>query len=196
MRCARAFYRIALRAYPAEFRRRYADEMERVFADGVDDALRAGRSVALRYGLRIVGDLAVSAARERFATLEKSSIAISLAAVVCGGLIAKMDLQANEVQPTLLSLIICGSVLGLLKPRGAWRWALIMSAVIPAVDVIVFALSTGDAGSGHPYLSRLMILLPALAASLTGAYAAVFLRVILAKRSPPMQPGNDSGPAA
>jgi hypothetical protein len=80
------------------------------------------------------------------------------------------------VQATLLVLLTSGFALGVLFPRQAWRSAFITAACLPAIHLIVLALSRGPLPPSHPYFSRFMILLPALAATFLGAAAGVLLR--------------------
>jgi hypothetical protein len=178
MSLSQKIYRMALRAYPSAFRQRYGVEMARVFDEGYRAAQKAGYRSRLRYCVKVVCDLLVTAAGERLMASETSSILVAFAAVVCGCCAAYVDFHASEVQATLLVLLVSSFALGCIKPRRAWLPALIIAALLPGVHVIVFAFRTSETSQGHPYLSRLMMLLPALAASFVGAYLGVFLRFI------------------
>lgn len=173
---ATGLYRAALRFYPAAFRARYAGEMVRVFGEGWRDALAAGLASAMRYGLRTGLDLLASALRERLTAITGREWLAGCAALACGGGIAWVDFRATEVQATLLVLLAGGFALGGLFPKQAWRSAFIAAACLPAAHAIVLALSHGPLPPGHPYFSRFMILLPALAASFLGAAAGVLVR--------------------
>jgi len=61
-------YQLLLRAYPRDFRRQYGSEMAQVFRDSCRDAItRDGATGILGLYLRTIGDLLVSALKERAA---------------------------------------------------------------------------------------------------------------------------------
>lgn len=169
-------YRAALRLYPKAFRARYADEMVRVFGEGWRDARAAGVAATVRYGFRTGLDLLASALRERLTAATVGEWLAVVAAYACGGAIAWVDFRATEVQATLLLLLTSGFALGGLFPRRAWRSAFITAACLPAIHMVALALNSGPLPPGHPWFSRFMMLLPALAASFLGAAAGVLLR--------------------
>jgi hypothetical protein len=173
---ASGLYSAALRLYPAAFRARYADEMVRVFGEGLRDARAAGPAAAVRYGLRTGLDLLASALRERLTAIAAREWLAGFAAVACGCGIAWVDFRATEVPATLLALLTAGFALGCFFPKLAWRSAFIAAACLPAIHLVALALSRGPLPPGHPYFSRFMILLPALAASFLGAAAGLLLR--------------------
>jgi hypothetical protein len=116
--------------------------------------------------------------RERLAAVNRLSVGVGLFAIVAGGLATYVDFHASEVQATLLVLITSNLVLGCAAPKGAWRRALLVAALLPAIHVAAYAWGGIRANHGHPYFSRLMIFFPALVASLLGAYLGVFLRFV------------------
>jgi hypothetical protein len=191
----RHIYSIALRAYPSAFRRRYAEEMARLFSECFRDACGAGRSSAFHYCAHVARDLFVSAARERLATWDQGSMLTGFTAIACGCYAAYVDSHANEVVATLLVLLASSFALGCIKPRRAWRWALIVAVLLPGVHVIAFA-ARRDSADGHPYFSRVMVLLPALVVSFVGAYAGAFLRFIARVVSQWLEHHNDPGSTA
>ena len=168
--------------------------MARVFDEGFRDAQKAGYRSTFRYCVKVVCDLLVTAAGERSIASETSSILVAFAAVVCGCGAAYVDFHANEVQTTLLVLLVSSFALGCIKPRRTWLSALIMAAVLPGVHVIVFAFRSSETSQEHPYLSRLMMLLPALVASFVGAYLGAFLRFIAHQVSQWIERSNGPGP--
>jgi hypothetical protein len=187
-------YGMALRAYPSAFRQRYGVEMARVFDERFRDAQKAGYRSTFRYCVKVVCDLLVTAAGERLMASETSSILVAFVAVVCGCGAAYVDFHASEVQATLLVLLVSSFALGCIKPRRAWLSALIMAALLPGVHVTVFAFRSSETSQGHPYLSRLMMLLPALVASFVGACLGVFLRFIAHQVSQWIEGSNGPGP--
>jgi hypothetical protein len=178
MRFWPSLYRLALRAYPSAFRLRYTAEMARVFGEGLRDAQTAGSRSTLCYCGNALIDLLASSTRERAAALDPIPTAPTLFAIVAGGFAGYVDFHASEVQATLLVLIATNFVLGCGAPQGAWRHALIIAALLPAVHVTVYALGNTAANHGYPYLSRLMIFGPALVASLVGTYGGVLARYL------------------
>ena len=175
---AQRVYRLALRAYPAAFRARYANEIADVFGQGLEDARQIGRGAAALYQFRAWTDLFWSVGRERLALVHDRILGVYIAAVAGGSYATYVDFHATEVQPTLLVFVVSGFVLGSIIPQRAWRRALVLAALLPASQVIAFALRHGEPARGHPYLSRFMIFLPALAASLIGTYAGVLVRYL------------------
>jgi hypothetical protein len=189
MNFCRLVYRIALLAYPSRFRRCYAGEMIRVFEERLRDAQQRGGCTVVRYAVTIAGDLLASAMRERMLALRLRSALTGCAAVLGGGYAAYVDFHATEVQATLLVLLLSSFLLGGVHPRGAWRWALIVAGLLPGIHLLVFAVEhAGETPAGHPYFSRLMILLPALLAALAGAYAGVALRGVAGRLNPRFGP--------
>lgn len=93
--------------------------------------------------------------------------------LLAGLVIAWLDFRADEVQGTVLLLLITTGAAGFLHPAGAWRWALITGGGIPALHLINRALGNPSPYPVHP--SILATLLP-LIPSLIGAYAGVLLR--------------------
>jgi hypothetical protein len=169
-------YRLAVRLYPATFRRRFGTEMVRVFEEGWRDARPGGAMPTSRYIGRIAGDLLVSAGRERLAAMNRASLSLSALAIVCGCVISYIDFHASEVQATLLVILVCNSLLGFFWPKRAWRQALLVGVCLPAIHVIAFSFSDRALWEWRPYLSRLMILAPSVTASVIGAYVGVLAR--------------------
>lgn len=52
--------------------------------------------------------------------------------VLWGAWLAVSDLRNDEVQPAVLRLLVGGAVLGFLRPRTWWVWALALAAWVPA----------------------------------------------------------------
>jgi len=194
MRIALHLYRLALHAYPAAFRLRYREEMTRVFDEGLRDARAKGMCSAVRHCGNALGDLLASAMREHVAAANRVAVLASLFAVLAGGAAAYVDFHASEVQATLLVLIAVNFVLGWAAPKKAWHRALIVAVILPAVHVAAYAFGRVGAQHGHPYVSRLMIFLPAFLASGLGAYAGVLLNAVGRRLAKPF--GTHGGPGS
>ena len=126
-------------------------------------------------------------------TMNRTSLVLTSAAIICGLLATWVDFHATEVQATLLVFVVTSFVLGFSGPRGAWRWALLVAVWLPAAQVAAFALRQTGTATGHPYWSRLAILLPALAACMAGAYAGALIRSAMHRIT--HHPGAGSTPA-
>ena len=171
-------YRLGLRVYPIQFRARNGEEMSRVFEERLQDAKRSGWIATLRYCADTTGDFLISAVRERVAGLDRKQAAVSFAAILAGTFAAYVDFHATEVQATLLVLMATTFVLGYAAPKGAWRWALIIAALLPAMHLASVVLHGGHSNERHPYFSRFMILVPASVACFTGVYTGAFFRSV------------------
>ena len=95
-----SLYRLALNAYPADFRRGYGTEMTHLFRDTCRDAHRQQGAVGVvAIGITALADLIASALLERFfgrSAMSKQFIAwCGLASIVSGGLwaLGGMDLE-------------------------------------------------------------------------------------------------------
>jgi len=153
---ARRLYRALLVIYPARYRRAFGDEQARLFADMCRDA--GGRRDRAALWLSALGDLAAGAAREHAAAARHAArefnmnrrgwlmLAIVVAMAVWLGYI---DQRTTEVQGTLLFLLPFGFVLGALRPRHAWRWALVLGLSIPVAGVIARFLGIEPVGLVH-----------------------------------------------
>ena len=88
-----------------------------------------------------------------------------------GGLLAALDLRSTEVLPAAVGLLVGGAVLGALRPRAWWAWALALAAWIPAGEPLLRLVIT----AAEPYrFNPGIILIPPIPALLgAGAGAAV-----------------------
>lgn len=99
-----------------------------------------------------------------------------LAAVVATGLgllVAAADRAApfgdDSSKSTIVLLFASGALLGLARPRHAWRWALLVGIWLPAA----FALRGGP--------KAYLLLLVSLAVSALGAFAGALARAVFRK---------------
>jgi hypothetical protein len=84
-----------------------------------------------------------------------------------------LDLHTTEVIVTLVPLLASGMVLGLLRPRAAWRWAVLIALGLPLMAAVarLSGMRTAEPARLDPRIA-----LVALAVALLGAYAGVLLR--------------------
>lgn len=106
---------------------------------------------------------------------ESDALAVSLA-IVFGLAIGWLDLHTTEVAVTILSLLFAGGLLGLLRPARAWRWALLVSAGIPLVELAGLTLQLATA---EPIHVDPRVWLVVLGFALVGTYLGVAIRSIV-----------------
>ena len=87
-------YRLLLRLYPQEFRRRYGAELEADFADALEDAAAAGPGARIACYGRAALDLARSVPREWLRTpwLAAAGVALVIACAVFYGIVMRVHL--------------------------------------------------------------------------------------------------------
>jgi cytochrome c oxidase subunit IV len=165
-------YRGFLHAYPREFRARFGAEMRQVFHDQLRDTLSSqGILGLLQFSFHIACDLSMSILRERLTSISILGIICSAAAICFGLGAAYVDRHnASEVYPTLFVVMVSSFLLGVVRPLGAWRWALIVGLAVPFAGSVV-ALPSRLASPGH-WAILAVVLIPGL----IGAYTGVTLR--------------------
>ena len=84
-----------------------------------------------------------------------------------------LDVHTTEVIVTVVSLLVAGMALGLLRPRAAWRWAILIALGLPLTAV---ATKVGGMKTVEPVQLDLRITLVALAFALVGAYTGALIR--------------------
>ncbi len=87
-----------------------------------------------------------------------------------------LDLHTTEVIVTILALLSAGLVLGLLKPVGAWRWAILLALGLPAMAELgrLFGVRTPEPIHFDP-----RVCLFALMVGFVGCFAGVAVRRIV-----------------
>ena len=103
-------------------------------------------------------------------------------AVASGLGIGWLDLQVTEVVVTVAVLLLAGLFLGLLRPRAAWRWAVLLALGLPVMAALGEAL---DVHTAEPIRLDPRVALMALAIALIGCYGGVAARRVVARLSMP-----------
>lgn len=103
-------------------------------------------------------------------------LACAALAVILGLVVGFLDLRVTEVVLTILALMTSGMLLGLIQPKAAWRWALLIAIGLPIMEIV--AIITGM-HTAEPVRLDPLIALAALGFSLLGAYAGVFMRYLM-----------------
>jgi hypothetical protein len=105
--------------------------------------------------------------------------ALCAALAVAFGLgIGWLDLHTTEVVVTVMALLLAGLLLGLLQPKAAWRWALLLALGLPVMAAVGQALHVQSA---EPIQLDPRIALVALAFALAGCYGGVAVRRVVAQ---------------
>jgi hypothetical protein len=105
------------------------------------------------------------------------STVLCTALALAGGLIAGLiDFNATEPQPAALLVLIFAGILGLIQPRDAWRWAIIVALGLPLAHLSLRQLGwqPRDPVSPGEY-ATLIALIPAF----IGAYGGVLVRRVI-----------------
>lgn len=100
--------------------------------------------------------------------------ALCTALALLGGLIAgTIDFNATEPQPAALLVLIFAGLLGMIQPRAAWRWAIIVALGLPLAHLSLRQLGfqPRDPVSPGEY-ATLIALIPGF----IGAYGGVLIR--------------------
>lgn len=95
--------------------------------------------------------------------------------LLAGAAAGYVDLHNDEVQACLILMLPAGFFAGLLQPRGAWRWALVLGLGVPVAHLVARLV-----GYRPPYPVRpndfavLLALIPAFVATYAGVAARWF----------------------
>jgi hypothetical protein len=105
-------------------------------------------------------------------TNKKSDVLQYVLAVVLGIAAGIVDVRLSDLLVTAVSVMIATMMLGLLRPRNAWRWMVIIAACVPLVQLAAHYLLKERFYSSHIYLSFSGFL-----TGTAGAYAGAFARM-------------------
>jgi len=96
---------------------------------------------------------------------------------LCGGIIAGwVDFNNDEPQAAVLVILVATILLGLILPKKAWLWAIIVALCVPGVYLFARSLGYQPVSPPSPaWYASLLALIPAF----IGAYAGVLGRVII-----------------
>jgi hypothetical protein len=100
-------------------------------------------------------------------------LACAVLAAAAGLGIGWLDVHTTEVTVTVVSLLATGIVLGLLRPKAAWRWAILIALGLP---VTAAAVKLSGMRTPEPVRLDPRITLVALAFALVGCYTGALLR--------------------
>lgn len=167
-------YRALLYAYPPEFRKRFGSEPLQVFMDRCRERTsRSGLPELFLLALSDGSDVVIGAVRERLRSIRWGGVVCLVLALAFGLFAAFLDFQTDEVTVAAFVVLVGTFVAGVLRPAGAWKWAL-------ACGLCIFAAyELGPPIGIHPRYpadpgnyATLLALVPAF----VGAYAGAILR--------------------
>ncbi len=168
-------YGVLLRLYPRRYRDAYGLLMRQTFRDACRDAYRRGGARRLaQCWLHTCGDTASSLAVEHLESIRteknmtRRALVALIAVLIFSVITGYINLNNNEVQPPLLCLLVFSFIAGLLQPKGAWRWALIIGLSIPTSYFIGFAIRYQVVDPPRYPITLVVLVIPALVAVYTG----------------------------
>jgi hypothetical protein len=103
-----------------------------------------------------------------------------------GGIFAGwVDFNNDEVQATVLVILMMTFLLGLIEPRRAWLWAMILALCVPGVYLVARALGYQPVSPPSPgWYGSLIALIPAFIGAYAGALARFVLKGVISTPSP------------
>jgi hypothetical protein len=109
--------------------------------------------------------------------MNKYLIWICLILALSGGIFAGwVDFNNDEPQAAVLVILVVTFLLGLIQPRLAWLWAIIVALSLPAVYLVATNLGYQPVSPPSPgWYASLLALIPAF----IGAYSGTLGRVII-----------------
>ena len=100
-----------------------------------------------------------------------------------GGIFAGwVDFNNDEPQASLLVILVVTFLIGLILPRKAWLWAIIVALCLPGVYLFARSLGYQPASPPSPgWYASLLALIPAFIGAYVGALGRVIIYNIAAK---------------
>jgi hypothetical protein len=113
--------------------------------------------------------------------MSKRTLFVPCLALMLGTLAGYVDITTTEVQVPMLCILVFSFLLGLLEPKRAWLWAILISLSIPISTFVGLAINFDFADTPPRFPIFLAVLvIPALLA----AYAGVFVKYLLRQKTP------------
>jgi hypothetical protein len=107
-----------------------------------------------------------------------------LIALLGAGFVGWVDFNNDEPQAAVLVILVVTVVLGLLLPRKAWLWAIIVAFGIPAVYFTARTLGYQPTTPPSPgWYASLLALIPAFIGAYAGALGRVIINSIFTRQS-------------
>lgn len=96
-------------------------------------------------------------------------------ALAFGLIVGWLDLQVTEVVVPIVALLVSGLLAGLIRPKAAWRWALMIAAGAAVVEIAAVKF---DWQTAEPVQLDFRVAMVEFAFAMLGAYTGVFIRYI------------------
>lgn len=110
--------------------------------------------------------------------MKPRTLGVVILALLAAVIIDAVDVHATEVQATLMVLLPATFLLGLLHPRRAWLWALIIGLSIPLTYLLAGPLGIVTAEPPSPPYTGLIVLVPAFIGTYAGVLAAAAIHTL------------------
>jgi energy-converting hydrogenase Eha subunit A len=107
-------------------------------------------------------------------TSEASSTPVYILAVLLGVATGYVNVRVEDLMLTAVMVTAFAMFLAFLRPEHPWRWAVVVSAMIPVGEVVAFKL-TGQKLNRAGISEAILAVLPANA----GAYGGAALRTVI-----------------
>jgi hypothetical protein len=117
--------------------------------------------------------------------MKKNLFWLCLVLAFAGGIFAGwVDFYNDEVQATVMVILVMTFLLGLIEPRKAWLWAIIVALCVPGVYLVAHALGYQPVSPPSPgWYGSLIALIPAFIGAYAGALGRVAIKSILSTPS-------------
>jgi energy-converting hydrogenase Eha subunit A len=115
-------------------------------------------------------------------TSEASSTSVYVLAVLLGAATGYVNVRVEDLMLTAVMVTAFAMFLAFLRPEHPWRWAVVVSAIIPVGEVVAYKM-TGQKLNRAGISEAILAVLPANA----GAYGGATLRTVIRELWKPRQ---------
>ena len=115
-------------------------------------------------------------------TSEPSSTYVYVLAMLLGAATGYVNVRVEDLMLTAVMVTAFAMFLAFLRPEHPWRWAVVVSAIIPIGEVVAFKM-TGQKLNRAGISEAILAVLPANA----GAYGGAALRTVIRELWKPKQ---------
>ena len=104
----------------------------------------------------------------------RSDLLSYILAVALGIFAGWLEIRVRDLLFTALLVLAPCILLGVIRPRKPWRWAVLIGIFVPVADLMAFLVMTQKPSRAQIYES-LLVFLPAL----VGSYGGAFMRGVV-----------------
>lgn len=171
-------------AYPREFRRRFGVEMTQVFKDAAREAAHErGNAAVVSVFSRCFFDHAVSATAQRLSggiamtnTGWMKLAALTLFALASAIAIGWVDTHEEDVQMSVLLMLLSTGALSFFAPRATILWILLVGLAVPAAHALAARWGVKIPYPVDSFASTFLALIPATIGGVVGASVRLAVR--------------------